>query len=180
MKKAIFYFALVGWTLGLLVHLLSIFDVDVAAKAPLVWLLHVGIFIAFIPAILELKKNRELQTYQKSDMFKVFSPFNTLKIISRTTPSWLTVIAVLGLFYAFVNFIIFMKSQPYTPDIENGGYVLRNHGQIIKTLTEQEYHHYKAVTLRGFSGHWIAFYGISMALLFPFNKKQVTYNLTYD
>jgi len=43
---------------------------------------------------------------------------------------------------------------------------------LLATLTEKEFHHYKANETRGFSGHWIAFYGIAMAVLFPFQKAS--------
>jgi hypothetical protein len=64
-----------------------------------------------------------------------------------------------------------MTTQLYTPGIQNGQYILHNHGQFVRNLTEKEYHHYQANTLRGFSGHWIAFYGMAMAVLYPFNKQ---------
>ena len=37
MKKFLFYFAVTGWTLGLIVHLLSIADFDITDKVPFVW-----------------------------------------------------------------------------------------------------------------------------------------------
>jgi len=67
--------------------------------------------------------------------------------------------------------MLFAISQSGVPDIKNEQYILQNHGQLIRILTEQEYHHYKANEVRGFSGHWIAFYGIAMAVLFP-NGRQ--------
>ena len=57
------------------------------------------------------------------------------------------------------------------PDIWEGQYVLHNHGTLIRNITEQEYTAYKAAEVRGFSGHWLAFYGIATALLYPFNKE---------
>ena len=158
-----------GWILGLSVHMLSLADIDVTAKVPFVWLLHVGIFVVWIPVILELKKNKELQEYQQSGTPNRMNSMKFFEIVFNETPSWMTTIVVAGFFYAFVNFILFSISQSGTPNIIGGQFVLQNHGQLIKTLTEQEYHHYKANELRGFSGHWIAFYGVATAILYKFS-----------
>ena len=99
------------------------------------------------------------------------NPFDFFKPILKNIPSWLIVITIAGFFYAIINFMLFIASRLGSPDIQNGQYVLQNHGQLIKTLTEREYHHYKANELRGFSGHWIAFYGIATAALFPFKLQ---------
>jgi hypothetical protein len=171
MKKALFLFAVTGWTLGLLVHVLSVIDIDVDAKAPYVWLLHLGIFVVWIPAIILLKKNAGQKTFQGASVKKSFSPFGQFKALFTNTPNWLTVIAVTGFFYAFINFMSFMSAQHGTPAIENGQYMLHNHGQFVRNLTKAEYNHYQANTLRGFSGHWIAFYGLAMAILYPFNSQ---------
>lgn len=171
MKKFLFYFAVTGWTLGLILHLLSLADFDIAGEAPFVWLLHIGIFVVWIPTILALRNNEELKAYQQSRMLNRANPFGVVKIIFRQTPTWLTIVAVAGFFYAGINFMLFMSSQTGVPSIKDGQYFLHNHGQFIKNLTEQEYHHYKANEIRGFSGHWLAFYGIAAAVLFPFNRQ---------
>jgi len=168
MKKFLFYFALTGWTLGLTVHLLSLADIDVTEKAPFIWLLHIGIFIVWIPVVLDLKNNEELQAYKQSGMTNRMNPIEFYKIVFKETPTWMSIIAIGGFFYAFINFMFFMSSQSGTPDIKDGQYILQNHGQLIKTLTLQEYHHYKANEVRGFSGHWILFYGVATAVLFKF------------
>lgn len=169
MKKYLFYFALTGWTLGLIVHILSLSDIDVTEKMPFVWLLHIGIFVVWLPVVLDLQKNEELKEYQQSGILKRMNPIGFYKIIFKDTPTWMSVIAILGFFYAFINFILFMFSQSGTPSIQDGHYVLQNHGQFIKNLTEQEFHHYKANEVRGFSGHWILFYGVATAVLYKFS-----------
>jgi len=173
MKKFLFYFAVTGWTLGLIVHILSLADYDVTANFPFVWILHVGIFVVWLPTVLDLRKNEELKEYQQSGMMNRMNPFGFYKIIFRQTPTWLRIIAIGGFFYALVNFILFMASQTGTPEIQGGQYILHDHGHLIKVLTEREYHHYEANIVRGFSGHWLAFYGLAAAVLFPFNKQEI-------
>jgi hypothetical protein len=140
MKKFLFYFAITGWTLGLIVHLLSIAEFDISDKVPFVWVLHIGIFVVWIPMVLSLRKNEELNTYQQSGNLNRVNPFGFFKIIFKQTPTWLIVIAIGGFFYAMLNFLLFMNSA-------------------------------QANELRGFSGHWIAFYGIAAAALYPFNNQ---------
>jgi hypothetical protein len=173
MKQFLFYFAASGWTLALIVHLLTLTGMDINSSAPYVWVLHIGIFAVWIPAILKLRKDEELQAFQQSQKQRNTrtNPIRFFKIMFRHTPTWLTVLAIGGFFYTFINMVMLMPSQSGVPDIQNGHYVLHNHGQLIKTLTAQEYHYYKASVIRGFSGHWLAFYGIAAAILFPFNRQ---------
>jgi len=57
MKKAFFYFSLIGFLMGLTVHVLSVAGIDVKDHVPYVWVLHIGIFIAWGAAMYELTKN---------------------------------------------------------------------------------------------------------------------------
>ena len=69
-----------------------------------------------------------------------------------------TTIALL-IAYAVVNFLLFfLLSSGGTPDIWDGKYVLHSHGNLIRELSEREYHLQQAYVLRGFSGHWMIFY----------------------
>ena len=171
MKKFLFWFAALGWMAGLIVNVLSVADIDITEKVPFIWILHVGIFVVWIPTILKLRKNEELKLFQKSGVLTRTNPTGFFKIILKNMPTWLIIISAIGFIYAIINFMLFAAGQPGVPDIQNGQYVLQNHGQLIRTLTEQEYHHYKANEARGFSGHWIAFYGMAMAVLFPYKLK---------
>lgn len=159
--------------LGLIVHLTALIgDYDLSRKIPFLRLLHVGIFIVWIPTILLLRKKTEAEDNKVQIKPRAFS-----KSLFSETPAWLKVIAIAGFVYAFINFMLFTASQSGTPDIKGGQYILHSHGKLIRALTEQEYNHYLANQTRGFSGHWIAFYGFAAAVLFPFNKRrQVTAN----
>lgn len=164
MRKVLFFFAITGWTMGFIVHVLAMADYDVAGKIPFFWLLHLGIFVVWVPTIFMLRNNEELKILQQS---KKVRPFALFKILLKETPTWLRVIAIGGLIYAFLNFLLFAASQGGTPDIRDGQYVILDHGKLIKTITEQEYYQYKANEVRGLSGFWLAFYGFAAAVLFP-------------
>ncbi len=132
--------------------------------------LHVGIFIVWVPAIIYLKKNNQLQA---NSSLRSFTPVTGFQNFFKGIPRWMAIIAVCGFIYAVLNFIIGVYAYPYSPGVKDGQYVLYNHSQIIKALSEKEYIAYAAARSRLFSGHWIAFYGMAAALLYPF-KENVT------
>lgn len=170
MKKILFYVAVAGWALGLIVHLLSAAGTDVADKVPFIRLLHIGIFIVWIPAILELNKNKLQKASPNTISMMRMSSSDFYKALFGHCPKWLVIIAIGGFVYAFINFILFVTTRQGMVNIEGGQYVLHDFGQTNKTISEQEYHLHKAYELRGFSGHWIAFYGVAAAVLFPYGK----------
>lgn len=57
------------------------------------------------------------------------------------------------------------------PHIVDGKYVLQNHGNIIREITMEEYDAFQANELRGFSGHWMAFYAFAAGILYPKKYK---------
>ena len=171
MKKFTFFLAVTGWTLGLIVHLLSLSHYDVTDKLPYVWVLHIGIFAVWIPAVFAMKNNEELKKYEESGNRKIFGFF---RIMFSQIPVWLRIIAIVSFFYALVNFILAFVFKDGTPALADGQFILENHGRFVRTISEQEYHHYRANQVRGFSGHWLAFYGVAAAILYPFNRKKST------
>lgn len=167
MKKYLFYFAALGWGLSLIIHLSALAGIDVSENIPFIWLLHVGIFAVWLPVVLELRKEQDVQN---GSFLSRMNPLAFYKNTFKGTPSVLIIIGVTGFIYAMINILLFMQSQTGVPTVKDGQYILHNHGQLIKTLTEAEYHQYKANEVQGFSGHWIAFYGMAMAVLFRFIK----------
>jgi hypothetical protein len=150
--------ALLGFTLSLVVHISALIGIDVSSKFPYVWALHFGIFIVFIPFVLISRKDLGV----KPSYSQIRDRFPML-IIS------------IGLFifiYAFINFFLFMGvSHNGTPIIKGGKFILQNHGQFIREITNSEYIALKANEVRGFSGHWLVFYFIPFAN-FMFAKKS--------
>jgi hypothetical protein len=172
-KKMLFWTAVTGWGLSVTVHLLSWADVDVKSWFPAVWLLHIGIFVVWIPAILQLRKNPAFQLQRQSGLMQRLNPIESFKAMFIGTPKWLTIIAIVGFYYAVANFMIFMVLiHNGSPAIQDGQFVLQNHGQVLSAISEKEFHHFEAVETRGFSGHWIAFYGLAMAILYPWKNQN--------
>lgn len=168
MRIFFFYFAVLGWFLSLILQLLLFADVDVQSQYSFTWLLHVGVFVVWIPSILLLRKdNKECFT------LKSYNPITFWRFIFKDTPVWLIVIAMGGFLYAWVSFMLHFISIDGVVSIIDGQYVIHNHGSIIKVLTEQEYHYYHIKEQISFSGIWLTFYGIAMAILYPFNTSKI-------
>ena len=172
MKKFLFYFALTAWIVGIIVHILSLSGTDVSEKIPFVWLLHIGIFVVWSPVVRDLKENKELQEVQQSDVSNRKDATGFYKIVFKDTPTWMPTIIIGSFIYLIINFIIFAATNEGVPSAIAGTYILEDHGHFVKTLTESEYHYYKANELRGFSGHWIFFYGAATAILYKFSGQK--------
>jgi len=171
MRFVLFWAAVVGWTMALIAHVCSLADIDVQEKIPYIWGLHIGVFLIWIPMVYVLKNSGGVNPFQASEVRRSGNPIRFFKTLAEGTPSWIVGIAVVGLVYAFANFFVFFFAQGGTPAVRDGQYYLHSHGQWIRNITEKEYHHYKAATIRGFSGHWIAFYGIAVAMLYPYKRE---------
>jgi hypothetical protein len=131
-------FAWVGFFASVLVHFITFVGINAADYVPWVWVLHVGCFIAIIP------------------LFRK----NLWRDVIALMPRWAQFMLVVFMAYAVVNFVLsFVLSEGGgTPDIWDGRYVLHIHGNLVRELSEKEYHLQLAYVLRGFSGHWMIFY----------------------
>lgn len=154
--------AALGFIVSLWAHITTFtgFDPNVL---PWVWILHGGIFVVFVPAIICGKK-AETETPKK----------DLAKLIFQQVPVWLR--GVLGIFgaYVFFNFFftIFVLQEGGVTGVIDGQYVLHSHGEIIRELTEAEYIKHEGYGIRIFSGHWMAFYLISFLMLLSHIRRN--------
>jgi hypothetical protein len=150
--RIIFYLALVGLLLSAAAHFSTYMGIDPQERFPYIWLLHIGIFIVWLPAV-------AVQGMLPRDEKGRFKPF-------QFAPRWMQLLTGVAFVYALVNFAVFIflisSGSPYK---ENGQYVLKDHGKLVRQITEQEYHQYRAYEVRGFSGHWMIFYLAAMTML---------------
>ena len=166
--------ALSGLLCASTVHILSFFNVDVMQITPFVYLLHVGVLIVLFSVSINLRNSPEYRAHRQSGFFKSMNPATTYTIIFRQTPAWLSAIVMVGFVYAFLGCILFIFNEDGIAGIKNGHYVLQDGGDIIKTVTEAEYHRHRVIEMRGFSGCWIAFYGFAIAMLYPLVVNNVS------
>ena len=157
LRRAFSIFAFAGFFTSLLVHLTTFFGIDPSKHVSWVWALHLGVFIVFIPMLFV-----QGLVPKKDFWAKVFAAM----------PRWAGY-AVKALFaYAVINFVLFLfLSKGGVPDVRDGKYVLHNHGEVIRELSEDEYELQKAYVVRGFSGHWMVFYLVP-ALTFWYRKNE--------
>ena len=126
--------ALTGFFLSLFVHLTTFFGIDPAKDVPWVWVLHLGIFVVFIPMVFV-----QGLTPRKDFWNKIFA----------TMPRWARYTIKAFFAYALINFaLFFFLSKGGTPDVRDGKYVLHSHGQVIRELSENEYEWQKAYVVR--------------------------------
>jgi len=120
--------ALVGLVLSLIVHGLSLFGVPIPGGG-IVWWLHIGIFIIWIPAVFLSQKRSG-------------------RVVFDRTPRWMK--RVLGFLFAYAlgNFIYFVATVP-----KKGSPEARQQGPAPPQV------------VRGFSGHWMIFYGAGFTML---------------
>jgi len=111
---------------------------------PAVMLLHAGIFVVFLPAVIVMRGLAK--DYKQSEVWTA---------ALRGCPGWMRK-AVYGLFaYAIVNFVFFIGKAP------GRGAPLAGGGT-------------PAVIVRGFSGHWMIFYAVSFAVLYSYLHADET------
>ncbi len=154
--------AALGFIASLLAHVSTFAGFNPGAIGG-IWGLHIGIFVVFLPAILCGKK------------FEAQNPTKDFwQVALQHSPAWLRVMVGLFFAYAFFNFFftIFVLLEGGGPHIVDGQYVLSNHGEIIRQLTQAEYIKCHAYEIRLFSGHWMCFYLSSFAVLLSHVRKN--------
>ena len=143
-RRPLSIFALIGFFSSLFVHLTTFFGIDPSKHVPWVWVLHVGIFVAFIPMVL-------VQGWAPKNDFrnKMFA----------SIPRWAGYALKFFCAYAAINFILFLMLSRGggVPEVHDGKHVLQGKGWV-QELSEKEYEWQKAYAVRGFSGHWMIFY----------------------
>ena len=150
MKRFLAAFALLGLLLSLAVHIAALLGIDLATRFPAVWLLHVGVFVVFIPFVFQVRR--------------VLGARPSLAAVRALCPGWALLLGVFLAGYVMLNFLLFMQgAETGGPAIRDGRYVLQVHGRVVRTLTADEYHAQQANVLRGFSGHWLIFYYVPLA-----------------
>lgn len=152
--------ALLGFLLALAAHLAALSGVDVQTRFPGVWLLHAGIFVVFLPMLFASNRASGRRV--------------TFEQVRAAVPGWVLVAGALLFAYAMLNFMLFMQAaEGGSPDLRDGGFVLQNHGRVIRQLSAAEYVALRANEVRGFSGHWLVFYFVPFAY-FRFAQRSAS------
>jgi len=146
MERALPWLAATGLLLALIVHGLTFLPLNVAIEEfPVIWLLHVGLFVVCIPFFFSV-----MQAARSGLIRSWWSVF----------PWWAIGVIIAAMIYTGANFTssFVEPSKQGKPEIQNGQFVLVSPGQTVHAISEQEYYLRKNYNVRGFSGHWIFFY----------------------
>jgi hypothetical protein len=163
LRRALSIFAITGFFSSLLVHLSTFWGIDPAKHVPWVWVLHLGIFVVFIPMIMGQGSAPKKEFWNKT---------------FAAIPRWASYTIKAFFAYAIINFaLFFFLSEGGVPDVRDGKYVLHNHGHVIRELSENEYEWQKAYVVRGFSGHWMIFYMVP-AIVFWYRRERAQTSTT--
>jgi hypothetical protein len=130
------YLAALGLALSVMVHVSTLLGIS-SLLGDISWVLHMGIFIVWFPAV--LVANRAGKDFRQKDFWKA---------ALRACPKWMKHLAAFFFGYAILNFVLFFIS-----DTAGGG---------LKSVGNNS----PADMFRGFSGHWMAFYAVAMAILY--------------
>ena len=155
--------AIAGLALSVIVHLLTFLGINPEKIFPGIWLLHIGIFVVWIPTVMVSKKLTNKS--ERKDFWKV---------ATKDAPPWMKRLCM-GLFvYAFFNFFftIFVLNKGGVPGEINGEKVLHSHGKVIRKLSEEDYNLHQAYGVRTFSGHWMLFYGVAATVLLSDSRRR--------
>ena len=155
MRPFFYWLALVGFALSALVHLATFVGVNPQGIFPGVWVLHLGIFLVWVPAIFGAEKLGKWPTRGKLWGFLV-----------EKGPRWMQVLCVILAVNAVFNFLFTgcVLNEGGGPGRIDGRPVLHHGGEVIRELTEEEFEKHQAYVVRVFSAIWLVFY-LSAAML---------------
>lgn len=144
------WLAIAGFLASAAVHCAAVCAISTHEMFPAVWLLHLGIFVVFVPAVL-INKDRG----NRSDFWKVLPPALRYPL-------------TLLFAYALFNFFTGLQSMPsgsWTVIEEKTSYTYTPKGGSPQPVTKEDYDKAQVQTDKLFSGHWMLFYFAAFALL---------------
>lgn len=131
--------------------------------------LWIAAFMVWGGAILTLNQLGDLKTL---DIKARLNPIKYWGAIFKGTPRWVMILAIACFLFGIVNGFINLSDDGVTGIID-GKYVVHNHGEIIRVLTEQEYLAAKATDLKGMVAGHILFLGMGTGILYPRNRERL-------
>ena len=165
--------------LSLLAHVLS-FVPGVPISMSVAWPLHLGAMVVFGMTIIDGMRVRRGTARREGESLFAFwqrasnESRGAFGRLLEMVPLPVTVLVLALVAYTFVNFFAFGLGVQGTPGQKNGRYYLHDHGTHVRDLTRDEFIHYRALGVRGFSGHWMLFSAIP-TVYFAFIRPKLTF-----
>ena len=156
------------------VHLLA-FSELLSLSMDQVWILHVLTMVVFVAAVFQLSRMGTRLQWPGTDNGLSREEIRKVRLerrraqkrlVWRSIPFGVKVLAGVLVLYAGVNFLLFMmQMEGGGPHASDGHFYLSNHGNILRELSRPEFDHFQLMEVRGFSGHWMAFSFAAWTLL---------------
>lgn len=146
--------AALGLILSMAGDALTFFVADAQRSLPYFWLLHLGMFVVLVPAIVALPRRGQNRSFRWRDA-------------TAGAPSWLRWLTVLLIVHAFINLAAFhVVCGAGGPERQSDGtYSISSHGRILRLISAAEYHRARGYEFRSFSGWWMLVYCLALTLL---------------
>jgi hypothetical protein len=169
--------AIIGFCFSVVAHVLTFF-VEAMAQMSHVWPLHLGIFVVFIPMVV---MQQRWSTQITSDAAQFATPRNQRPITVNSfqfVPRWIKALLGLCFAYAILNFILFAGTDIVRERREgkiserDGRHVLVKNREVVREVTDAEYQENQLRIARGFSGHWMLFYGVAAVGLYDVIQRK--------
>lgn len=151
--------------LSALAHILT-FVPGVPISMDDTWPLHVWAMAAFALLIFDgIRFQRRARRREGESLFTFWSRSSrdgqrSFGRLVEMMPLPVVVVVVALVAYTFINFFAFGLGVRGTAAEEDGRYYLHDHGTRLRDLSRAEYVRYRALEVRGFSGHWMLFSAI--------------------
>jgi hypothetical protein len=126
----LFVIAALGFVFSAVVHFPTYADVNLMKRLPQLWILHVVVFVVWIPLVISLGMKSTRENRRK-----------LWKIATRNAPRWIRILCIAVCAYVVFNsvFFFFCLSECGSPDERGGKKVLADHGTALRELTEEEF-----------------------------------------
>jgi hypothetical protein len=152
--------AILCFFLSFAAFILNACGVDVEQICPAIWILHPLVILLGATITYIVHRSFKPRSRCLADCCRLV-PF---------APLWIRLWMTLGLLIVGLCLLIvvasFLSHVPGTPEREpNGSYQLVEHGRLLRTLSEKEFHHYRAVQLQPFVAGWTASFWIMASTL---------------
>ena len=158
MNRILGVVATLGFTASLAVHLFSYAGYAITETLPGTWLLHLGVFVVWIPVLVILNGARRAD--------------EGLNYLLESIPVWVILVVLIGGQLIFVSGMAAMLAEPGVPKESGGRYFLVNKGTVLREISEEKFHHLEVLDDRSTSAVWMLFYGFA-AIVFLFVAPMI-------
>ncbi len=151
-----------GFLLSVMVHVFGLLGTDLGRVFPPIWLLHVGVFVVWFPAVMIASLSQPRP--HLNDFWKV---------VTKHTPLWMRILCIVLFPYVIISFMYRMdRTTASTPEQP-----AREHVETVEedaepaATTTQRSADFPAFM---FSGHWMIFYLVGWTILLSYwNKRKM-------